>query len=245
MTVVIADESQLRLPWELAALIENERCDFVQFTPTRMQMNMADAAFRKALTSVKTIIHVGEALPAPLVRRTAACTSARILNCYGPTETTVYATCDEVSHSPVTLGVPLANYETYILDEAHRRCLPMQAGELVIGGIGVGLGYINAPDKNTAFVQAPQEPQRRFYFTGDLARVNTTGKLEYLGRRDDQIKLNGHRIELQEIEQQLLQLAGIRECAVIPVSYTHLRAHETGRNLVCRLLLEKKKKKKK
>ena len=221
MTVVIADESQLRFPWELAALIENERCDFVQFTPTRMQMNMADAAFRKALTSVKTIIHVGEALPAPLVRRTAACTQARILNCYGPTETTVYATWDEVSHSPVTLGVPLANYETYILDDAHQRCLPMQAGELVIGGIGVGLGYINAPDKNTAFVQAPQEPQRRFYFTGDLARVNTTGKLEYLGRRDDQIKLNGHRIELQEIEQQLLQLAGIRECAVIPRIQNH------------------------
>lgn len=221
MTVVIADESQLRLPWELAALIQNEGCDFVQFTPTRMQMNMADAAFREALASVKTIIHVGEALPAPLVRQTASCTSARILNCYGPTETTVYATWDEVSKTPVTIGMPLANYETYVLNKARQRCLPMQSGELVIGGAGVGLGYINAPTKNTAFVQAPQQPQRRFYFTGDLVRVNPQGKLEYLGRRDSQIKLNGHRIELQEIEQQLLRLAGIRECAVIPRIQDH------------------------
>lgn len=87
----------------------------------------------------------GEALPAPLVRQIASCTSARILNCYGPTETTVYATWDEVSKTPVTIGMPLANYVTYVLNEARQRCLPMQSGELVIGGRRGRIGLYQRP----------------------------------------------------------------------------------------------------
>ena len=196
MTVVIADESQLRLPWELAALIQNEGCDFVQFTPTRMQMNMADAAFREALASVKTIIHVGGS--AARAVRAPDCLlhlspDPQLLWSDG---NDVYATWDEVSKTPVTIGMPLANYVTYVLNEARQRCLPMQSGELVIGGAGVGIRAISTPPiKTRRSVQAPQQPQRRFYFTGDLVRVNPQGKLEYLGpaRRSDQAERPPHR----------------------------------------------------
>ncbi len=225
--VVLADGQQMTLPWQLARLIRDHHCDFIQFTPTRMQLNMNQPDFASALSEVKVIIHVGEVLPAALVRRTAACTPARIYNCYGPTETTVYATAAEVSHSEVTLGIPLANTRVLICDSQHRRCLPMQEGELIIEGEGVGAGYVRQPQRSAeVFSFNPQFPHQRQYRTGDLGRINALGMIEFLGRKDQQIKLNGHRIELDEIRHHLQELPGVRQAAVIA-----LKDHDQIREL--------------
>ena len=212
-TVVMAQDEETLLPWKLAELIQKEHCELIQFTPTRMQMNLADAAFCASLAQVKVIIHVGEVLSPLTVAKTKTLTQARIYNCYGPTETTVYASAKEVSHSAVTIGQPLANMQIEILDSTGNRCLPMQTGQLWIGGEGVGPGYLNNPEA-TAAVFCPRQNQK-WYNSGDLARVNSDGELEYEGRRDSQIKFNGHRIELEEIQSVLLQQSQYRDAIVI------------------------------
>ncbi|MSA72245.1 non-ribosomal peptide synthetase [Holdemania massiliensis] len=212
-TVVMAQDEETLLPWKLAELIQKEHCELIQFTPTRMQMNLADAAFCASLTQVKVIIHVGEVLSPLTVAKTKTLTQARIYNCYGPTETTVYASAKEVSQSTVTIGQPLANMQIEILDSQGNRCLPMQTGQLWIGGEGVGAGYLNNPEA-TAAVFCPRSNQK-WYNSGDLARVNSTGELEFEGRRDSQIKFNGHRIELEEIQSVLLQQPQYRDAVVI------------------------------
>lgn len=132
---------------------------------------------------------------------------AELWNLYGPTETTVYATGTRIyKDTKITVGRPLANCTAYVLDE-HRKQLPIGAiGELFLGGICVGAGYLNRPELTTEkFLADPfsSEPGARIYRTGDLARVLPTGEIDLLGRADNQIKLRGYRIELEEIEAVL------------------------------------------
>ena len=142
--------------------------------------------------------------------------AASLWNLYGPTETTVYATGRRISKEDVriTVGRPLANYTTYVVDE-HHHLLPIGAiGELLLGGIGVGAGYLNRPEL-TAERFIPDlfsgQPEARLYCTGDLARMLPTGEIDLLGRSDNQIKLRGYRIELEEIEASLDSHPGIRK----------------------------------
>ena len=139
---------------------------------------------------------------------------ASLWNLYGPTEATVYATGRRISKEDVriTVGRPLANYTTYVVDE-HRHLLPIGAiGELLLGGIGVGAGYLNRPEL-TADRFVPDlfsgQPEARLYRTGDLARMLPNGEIDLLGRSDNQIKLRGYRIELEEIEASLDSHPGI------------------------------------
>jgi amino acid adenylation domain-containing protein len=132
---------------------------------------------------------------------------ADLWNLYGPTEATVYATGSQIhKDTKITVGRPLANCTAYVLDE-HQQRLPMGAmGELFLGGICVGAGYLNRPELTAEkFVADPfsSEPGARLYRTGDLARVLPTGEIDLLGRADNQIKLRGYRIELEEIEAVL------------------------------------------
>jgi amino acid adenylation domain-containing protein len=132
---------------------------------------------------------------------------ADLWNLYGPTEATVYATGSQIhKDTKITVGRPLANCTAYVLDE-HRRRLPMGAmGELFLGGICVGAGYLNRPELTAEkFIADPfsSEPGARLYRTGDLARVLPTGEIDLLGRADNQVKLRGFRIELEEIEAVL------------------------------------------
>ena len=139
---------------------------------------------------------------------------ASLWNLYGPTETTVYATGRRISKEDVriTVGRPLANYTTYVVDE-HHHLLPIGAiGELLLGGIGVGVGYLNRPEL-TAERFIPDlfsgQPEARLYCTGDRARMLPNGEIDILGRSDNQIKLRGYRIELEEIEASLDSHPGI------------------------------------
>ena len=132
---------------------------------------------------------------------------ADLWNLYGPTETTVYATGNRIhKDTKITVGRPLANCTAYVLDE-HQQRLPMGAiGELFLGGVCVGAGYLNRPELTSEkFLADPfsSEPGARLYRTGDLARVLPNGEIDLLGRADNQVKLRGYRIELEEIEAVL------------------------------------------
>src|SRR2546421_11275541 len=124
---------------------------------------------------------------------------------YGPTETTIWSAAFQVTRPEgrVPIGRPIANTEFYVLDK-HLRPVPIGVpGEIYIGGEGVARGYLHRPELTAElFVPHPfsEEPGARLYRTGDLARYRANGEVEYLGRRDQQVKLRGYRIELEEIE---------------------------------------------
>jgi amino acid adenylation domain-containing protein len=152
--------------------------------------------------------------------------SVRLLNAYGPTETTITATafecgpllCDNRTFQRIPIGRPLANRETYILDNYGNPVPVGVPGELHIGGVGVGRGYLNWPDLTAEkFVPNPfsEEPGARLYKTGDLARYLPDGNIEFLGRVDHQVKIRGFRIELGEIEAALDQHPAVREAVVL------------------------------
>ncbi len=152
--------------------------------------------------------------------------SIRLLNAYGPTEATITATafemdsgfCELAASQRIPIGRPLANRETYILDQYGNPVPVGVPGELHIGGTCLARGYLNRPDLTAEkFIPHPfsTEPGSRLYKTGDLARYLPDGNIEFLGRVDHQIKLRGFRIELGEIEATLRQHPDLREAVVL------------------------------
>jgi len=151
--------------------------------------------------------------------------SVRLVNSYGPTETTVAATmCDlkpqdeGITRNVVPIGRPLANASVYVLDQSFRPVPIGAPGELHIGGPGVARGYVNRPElTNEKFIYDPFSDDRRarLYKTGDLVRYRPDGNIEFLGRVDNQIKIRGFRVELEEIELALRSQHGVSDCVVV------------------------------
>ncbi|WP_054948753.1 non-ribosomal peptide synthetase [Numidum massiliense] len=140
----------------------------------------------------------------------------RLINVYGPTETTVYATYYPIDTLPedgtIPIGKSIGNTELYVLDERMRLQPIGVPGELYIGGPGVATGYLNQPNlTKKQFVENPFQPGGRLYRTGDLVAWGDDGFLQYLGRRDQQVKLRGFRIELTEIEEHAVVHPAVRE----------------------------------
>jgi len=147
----------------------------------------------------------------------------RLVNSYGPTEITIAATlCDlrpgpTVAAGVVPIGRPLPNTSVYVLDESLRLAPTGVPGELYVGGPGVTRGYLNRSDlTHEKFVRNPfsDDPNDRLYKTGDVVRYRADGELEFLGRIDNQIKIRGFRVELEEIERTLRALDGVSDCVV-------------------------------
>lgn len=171
------------------------------------------------LPSVRIINVGGESCPLELVRRWAH-SRRRMINTYGPTETSVAATWAELSaDKPVTIGRPLPGFEVYIVDDSLRPVADGEEGELLIGGPAVGPGYLNqAKMTDVKFVVPPfairSSEQDRFFRTGDRARVNHEGEIEFLGRLDLQVKIRGYRVELGEIEALLVEDCAVAQAVV-------------------------------
>ncbi|PFT91988.1 non-ribosomal peptide synthetase, partial [Bacillus thuringiensis] len=150
--------------------------------------------------------------------------SILLVNEYGPTETTVSALYYPISkqissdRAHVPIGKPIANTNIYILNEHLQRCPIGVIGELYIESIGTAIGYHNQPERTAqAFVSHPfsTESSARLYRTGDLVRLSQEGDVEYMGRRDRQVKLRGYRIELGEIEDSLIKEPRIQQAVVL------------------------------
>jgi len=149
----------------------------------------------------------------------------RWINAYGPTEASVSVTTYEPQFAPgdlipenLPIGRPLANCQVYLLDRNLNPVPVGVSGELHVGGICVGQGYLNRPEQTAQkFISNPfsSEPGARMYKTGDFARYLPSGEIEFLGRGDDQVKIRGFRVELGEIESALAKQVGIREVAVV------------------------------
>jgi acyl-CoA synthetase (AMP-forming)/AMP-acid ligase II len=173
--------------------------------------------------SLRRVICSGEALPASLARRFyEKLPQANLYNLYGPTETTVdvtaYACRPDLEGNSVPIGRPISNTRVYVLDSFERPVPIGVAGEIYIGGVGVGRGYLNQRELTAdRFLADPfsKEAGARMYRTGDLGRWLPDGNIEFLGRNDFQVKIRGFRIELEEIEARLLEQKGISEAVVV------------------------------
>ncbi len=165
-----------------------------------------------ALHGVRLLILGGEACPDPLAWRLAA--NREVWNTYGPTEATVVSTATRLRPGqPVTIGEPLPGWETAVIDDQDELVAPGEPGELVIGGVGLGRYLDEALDRRR-FAPLPALGWARAYRTGDIVRRTATG-LEYVGRRDHQVKIAGRRIELGEIDAQLAAVPGVRAACTL------------------------------
>jgi len=167
---------------------------------------------------VTTVILAGEKLSRRLATSVFETTpGVRLLNCYGPTETTVYsswALVDPTAHSEPTIGRAIWNTTLHVLDSGRALRPPGVEGELFIGGAGVARGYLDRPELTSERFLPNPFGTGQLYRTGDRVRWRSDGELEFLGRADNQIKINGIRIEPGEIEATLLALPGIAAAVV-------------------------------
>jgi amino acid adenylation domain-containing protein len=218
-------------PAYLAALIAEQRIDTVQFAPTLLAAYLAHvrdtaaAGNGVATTTLRRVFAGGEALPAALAQQVRALTGAQVVNLYGPTETTVQVSAHRVTDDDVVtvpIGAPAWNTGLYVLDARMRPVPPGVTGELYVGGAQLAHGYIGAAELTAErFVPDPfGSSGARMYRTGDLVRLRggDTPALEYVGRADLQVKLNGQRIELGEVEAALQRQPGVAQAAAAVVS---------------------------
>ncbi len=201
---------------ELTEFLQDQKITAYCSVPTVL------ATIEEDLPDLRLLIVSGEACPSDLAKRWAV-PGRRMLNVYGPTETCVSATWDEIHpDAPITIGEPLPTYTVVILDpDAPELLARGEVGEIAIAGIGVAGGYINR-DIETArafipdFLDLPQNPTGMIYRSGDLGKIDETGKVIYLGRADTQVKIRGYRIELEEIEEVAREASGVASVAINP-----------------------------
>ncbi|WP_150451337.1 non-ribosomal peptide synthetase [Arenibacter lacus] len=201
-------------------VITDNLVNAIKLTPSHLTL-ISDMDLAKS--NIKLMILGGEDLKTQLVKSVlnSFTNPIKIFNEYGPTEATVgciVAQYDVSSHTKtiVPIGKPIDNMKAYVLD-AYLNLVPNGlVGELFLSGIGLAEGYVNLPNLTLEkFITNPFIKGDKLYSTGDLARWNDSKDLEFLGRKDDQVKLGGVRIELAEVESNLLQHPALKNCAVL------------------------------
>jgi amino acid adenylation domain-containing protein len=223
--------------------IVEARVNVLQVVPSYLEVVLSYLEQHpRELPDLRVVSVTGEALKKELAQRWfAARPGIKLVNAYGLTETsddTNHEVMDSVPRRErVPLGRPVNNVHVYVVDE-HLSPVPLGApGEIVFSGVCVGRGYVNDPERTQrAFLADPHREGNRLYRSGDFGRWLPDGKLEFLGRRDTQVKVSGFRIEIGEIENTLLRLPGVREGAVVVTARAdhskHLVAFYSGQQPV-------------
>ncbi|HET6977262.1 MAG TPA: amino acid adenylation domain-containing protein [Pyrinomonadaceae bacterium] len=216
---------------ELARVIEGQKVSMLWLTAGLFHQ-MVDEQL-ETLRGVRQVLAGGDVLsPGHVERLLEADEGERwVINGYGPTENTTFSSCyrmqagTELSGRSVSIGMPITNTQVYVLDEEMALVPVGVAGELYVGGAGLARGYLQQAELTAErFVPHPHstEPGARLYRTGDVVRYRRGGELEFVGRRDEQVKVRGFRIELGEVEAALVSHAAVKEAVVIA------RADERG-----------------
>jgi len=220
-TLLVEQEAILDAKRFIGKIVDG-RVAVVQVVPSYLEVLLSYLAQHpRELPDLRYVSVTGEALKTELTQRWfAAQPGIKLVNAYGLTETsddTNHEVMDSVPRRErVPLGRPINNVHVYVVDE-HLSPVPLGApGELVFSGLCVGRGYVNDPERTRrAFLADPHREGQRLYRSGDYGRWLPEGKLEFLGRRDTQVKISGFRIEIGEIENTLLRSPGVGEGAVV------------------------------
>ncbi|MFP2902355.1 amino acid adenylation domain-containing protein, partial [Corallococcus sp. 4LFB] len=221
-TLVLAPPDVPRDTALLADLLSRQRITVLQAVPSVLRFLAAEPALKQA-TTLRWLFCGGEALTPDLVTRLrSVLPTVQLVNAYGPTESTIDATwspvTDDASGATVPIGRPVANAEAYVLDAALHPVPIGVPGELHLGGVPLAHGYLGRPALTAErFIPHPfaTEPGARLYRSGDRVRWLSDGRLQFLGRLDQQVKLRGLRVEPGEVEAALTLHPSVREAAVI------------------------------
>ena len=225
----MVDRATARDTVALIDAMQRYEVTFMQATPAMWRMILeTDFAGQSGMKFVTA----GEPLPRDLIQPMLD-RCDELWNLYGPTETTVYSSGAQITSDEgrILIGTPTANTQLYIVDSSNKLCPTETAGELLIGGEGVTKGYLKRDDLNAEkFIDFNGS---QVYRTGDLAMLTEDGQIFHMGRMDNQIKFNGHRIELGEIDAAMAMQPGVRQAATV------LREDRPGdKRLVGYLLVE-------
>ncbi|MGM9454234.1 Pls/PosA family non-ribosomal peptide synthetase [Legionella bozemanae] len=228
--LVACTAKEVRSGLGLISFLQQHRVSVFSTVPTLL------SSLEGQLPDLRLLILGGETCPPSLVKRWSRA-GLRIINTYGPTEATIIATYAECHPDQgITIGKPLPGYEVLVVDEHLQEVADGEEGELCIAGVALARGYVNRPETTAEkFVLNPVNKNQRLYRTGDLVSRDSNGNLHFAGRVDDQVKLRGFRIELNEIETVIMQYGGIKQAVVslqileqpILVAYLILDAHKT------------------
>ena len=210
-SLAVIDRATAKDTQALVAAMEKFKVNVMQATPAMWRM-ILEADFSG--NDQMKFFTGGETLPRdlidPMLER-----CGELWNLYGPTETTVYCSGELITSATdrITVGKPFANTQYYVVDENDQLCPPETEGELLIGGDLVTLGYLNLPERTAkSYIEWNG---KRLYRSGDLVRMTKDGLVEHRGRIDGQIKFNGHRIELGEIDAAMAKQTGVRRAATV------------------------------
>jgi amino acid adenylation domain-containing protein len=226
-------------PTLFAQFVQDHHIHLVDFVPSLLkELICRNPDQEKKLESLRVVISGGEALEDSLKEQMLG-KSFQLYNNYGPTEITVDALSARCTGEKVTLGHPISNVKAYILDRSNHVMPIGVPGELCIGGAGVSRGYLNMSELtaekffsiSSRFYRSYKSYMtyisKKIYKTGDLARWQPDGKIQFLGRMDHQVKIQGYRIELAEIQAQLQRSEGVKEAVVLA------RENENGETYLC------------
>ena len=200
----------------LYEMLETEKISLLVATPTTYQM-LIDVGWSNKLPL--KILCCGEPLPSKLARELIK-RCDELWNLYGPTEVTIFSSCKHIKteETLISVGGPIANMQYYIVDENLNLLPPNFIGEIAIGGDGVGKGYLGRPELTAAkFIPNVFSNKKDdvMYLSGDIGKLLLSNEIVCLGRTDQQVKVRGHRIEIGEIEQALMQIDGIKSAVVL------------------------------
>ncbi|OHT47049.1 non-ribosomal peptide synthetase [Flavobacterium tructae] len=223
-SIVIYDDDTITNPENLLYHLTSDQVSILEVVPSYLSLlyNSAENNGFKELEHLKYLLVTGETVHHALISKWFdAFPNIPIVNAYGPTETS-----DDITHyimkecpqgPNILIGKTLQNFRIYIIDDSFQQVPIGVRGEIVVSGIGVGYGYLNNPQKTSeVFLEDPfQSSKVPMYRTGDIGRYRPDGNIEFFGRRDFQVKINGRRIELGEIENKILQIAEVKEAVVI------------------------------
>ncbi|MBZ9636379.1 non-ribosomal peptide synthetase [Clostridium sp. FP1] len=240
--LVLISRNTARDTEEYLKTLKQERVTILNQIPTPFYNLMnKELNYNTEDLKLRYVIFGGEPLkPEMLSEWMKKYSETKLINMYGITETTVHVTYKEIGKKEINqkisnIGNPIPTLSTYIMDKNLKLQPIGVAGELCVGGEGVGRGYLNNKElTEQKFVFNAYKPEEKIYRSGDLARVLVNGELEYLGRIDHQVKIRGFRIELGEIESQLLNYEEIKEIIVID------REDESGAKYLCAYLVAEK-----
>jgi len=227
-TIVIGTFEIMRSGDKLASILNDLRITFLSCTPTLLSMVKED------IPGLKILIFGGEVCTADVAKRW--CKPDRIVyNTYGPTEAAVIATYSILKPlEAVTIGKALEGYDVLIVNDQLQPVVFGEEGEILIGGRSVARGYLNQPElTGRKFIETDRYKgvPERYYRSGDLARFDSDNNIVFLGRADAQVKVRGFRVELSEIEWQIMQCIGVQACAVaLDTDTQQLAAYVVERN---------------
>lgn len=204
---------------QLLAYLERHRLDVLDCTPAQLRLLLQAGMADQTELHLSLVLVGGEVFDEPTWAKLASSSGLTYFNVYGPTECTVDATVSRLGGEVATptIGQPIANVQTYILDESLQPVPIGVGGNLYIAGEGVARGYLHRSELTAEkFIPHPfsQCPGQRLYHTGDRARYLPDGEIEFLGRSDHQVKLRGYRLELREIETVLAQHPAVQDAVV-------------------------------